>query len=64
LNKYGSGISYGVGAYVIWGLLPIYWRALDRASAYEILAHRAIWSLFACFLFLSYQKQLKEVLKK
>jgi len=61
LNKYGSGISYGVGAYVIWGLLPIYWRALDRASAYEILAHRAIWSLFACLLFLTYQKQLKEV---
>ena len=61
MNKYGSGISYGIGAYVIWGLLPIYWRALDRASAYEILAHRAIWSLFACFLFLTYQKQLKEV---
>jgi chloramphenicol-sensitive protein RarD len=61
LNKYGSGISYGIGAYVIWGLLPIYWRALDRASAYEILAHRAIWSLLACFLFLTYQKQLKEV---
>ena len=60
MNKYGSGISYGVGAYVIWGLLPIYWRALDRASAYEILAHRAIWSLFACLLFLTYQKQLRE----
>ena len=62
MNKYGSGITYGVGAYVIWGLLPIYWRALDRASAYEILAHRAIWSLFACFLFLTFQKQLREVL--
>jgi len=61
LNKYGSGISYGVGAYVIWGLLPIYWRALDRASASEILVHRAIWSLFACLLFLTYQKQLREV---
>ena len=61
MNKYKSGISYGIGAYVIWGLLPIYWRALNRASAYEILAHRAIWSLFACLLFLTYQKQLKEV---
>ncbi len=60
MNKYGSGISYGIGAYVIWGLLPIYWRALDQASAYEILAHRAIWSLFACLIFLKYQKQLRE----
>jgi chloramphenicol-sensitive protein RarD len=59
LNRSGSGIAYGVGAYVIWGLLPLYWRALDRASAFEILAHRAIWSLLICILFLSYQKQLR-----
>ena len=59
MNRNGSGIAYGVGAYVIWGLLPIYWRWLDRASAFEILAHRAIWSLLFCFLFLAYQKQLR-----
>lgn len=59
MNRSGSGIAYGVGAYVIWGLLPLYWRALDRASAFEILAHRAIWSLFICILFLTYQKQLR-----
>jgi chloramphenicol-sensitive protein RarD len=60
LNKFGSGLTYGVAAYVIWGLLPIYWRALDQASPYEILVHRAIWSLFACYLFLTFQKQLRE----
>ncbi len=59
MNRNGSGIAYGVGAYVIWGLLPIYWRWLDRASAFEILAHRAIWSLLFCFIFLTYQKQLR-----
>lgn len=59
MNRSGSGIAYGVGAYVIWGLLPLYWRALDRASAFEILAHRAIWSLLICILFLTYQKQLR-----
>ena len=59
MNHSGSGIAYGVGAYVIWGLLPLYWRALDRASAFEILAHRAIWSLLICILFLTYQKQLR-----
>ena len=58
----GSGIAYGVGAYVIWGLLPIYWRWLDRASAFEILAHRAIWSLLFCLIFLAYQKQLRTTL--
>jgi chloramphenicol-sensitive protein RarD len=62
LNRNGSGIAYGVGAYVIWGLLPIYWRWLDRASAFEILAHRAIWSLLFCLIFLAYQKQLRTTL--
>jgi chloramphenicol-sensitive protein RarD len=62
LIRNGSGIAYGVGAYVIWGLLPIYWRWLDRASAFEILAHRAIWSLLFCLIFLAYQKQLRTTL--
>ena len=59
MNRNGSGIAYGTGAYVIWGLLPLYWRALDRASAFEVVAHRAIWSLLACAVLLAYQKQLR-----
>lgn len=63
MNRNSSGIAYGIGAYVIWGLLPIYWRWLDRASAFEILANRAIWSLLFCTIFLTYQKQLRETFK-
>lgn len=59
----GSGIAYGVGAYVIWGLLPIYWRWLERASSFEILGHRAIWSLVVCLLFLAFQNQLRSTFK-
>jgi chloramphenicol-sensitive protein RarD len=57
------GITYGVGAYVIWGSLPIYWRWLNQASATEILANRGIWSLAVCLIFLAYQKQIKSTLK-
>jgi chloramphenicol-sensitive protein RarD len=63
LKLNGTGIAYGVGAYVIWGLLPIYWRWLERASSFEILGHRAIWSLVVCLLFLAFQKQLKSTFK-
>ena len=62
MNRNSSGIAYGVGAYIIWGLLPLYWRWLDRASAFEILANRAVWSLVVCILFLAYQKQLRRTL--
>ena len=57
------GVAYGVGAYVIWGSLPIYWRWLDKASAYEILANRGIWSLMVCLIFLAFQKQLRSTFK-
>jgi chloramphenicol-sensitive protein RarD len=61
LNR--SGVLYGTSAYVIWGLLPIYWRWLERASSYEILGHRAVWSLVFCLLFLAFQKQLVSTFK-
>ena len=53
------GVAYGVGAYVIWGLLPIYWRWLEQATAFEILANRGIWSLVVCMILLAFQRQLR-----
>ena len=52
-------VAYGVGAYVIWGLLPIYWRWLEQATAFEILANRGIWSLVVCMILLAFQRQLR-----
>lgn len=43
--KINRGILYGIGAYTLWGLLPIYWKALQQVPAIEILANRMVWSL-------------------
>ncbi|WP_030986069.1 EamA family transporter RarD [Streptomyces sp. NRRL S-1813] len=40
-----AGLAYGVTAYTMWGLLPLYWHLLGAASPSEILAHRMLWSL-------------------
>ncbi|MGI5325681.1 EamA family transporter RarD [Actinomadura nitritigenes] len=40
-------MAYGVAAYVLWGLFPLYWPLLKPAGAMEILAHRIMWSLVA-----------------
>ena len=45
----------------MWGLLPHYWQYLHAASAFEILAHRGIWSLVVCVILLSLKKQLRIV---
>lgn len=44
MNRY-SGALAASGAYVVWGVLPIYWKALQVVPAYEILCHRMAWSL-------------------
>ena len=39
------GVAYGVAAYVWWGLVPIYFKAVATVSAPEVLAHRIICSV-------------------
>src|SRR5659263_573740 len=39
------GLVYGLAAYGLWGLFPLYWPLLRPAGAVEILAHRIVWSL-------------------
>ena len=39
------GFLFGVAAYGLWGVLPIYFKALTAVSAVDIVAHRVIWSL-------------------
>ena len=38
-------MAFGVGAYALWGLFPLYWPLLKPAGPIEILAHRIMWSL-------------------
>ncbi|MFE4452371.1 EamA family transporter RarD [Streptomyces sp. NPDC056796] len=44
-NEQRAGLLYGVGAYGMWGLVPLFWPLLEPSGAVEILAHRMVWSL-------------------
>jgi chloramphenicol-sensitive protein RarD len=39
-----TGAWYALGAYAFWGLLPIYFKALQQVAPLQIVAHRVIWS--------------------
>ncbi|WP_214409915.1 EamA family transporter RarD [Sphaerisporangium fuscum] len=41
------GVLFGIAAYAMWGLFPLYWPLLKPSGAVEILAHRMVWSLVA-----------------
>ncbi len=43
------GVLYGIGAYGLWGVFPLYFRLLERSGALEVVVHRVLWSLLVCF---------------
>jgi chloramphenicol-sensitive protein RarD len=48
-----AGILFGIGAYGLWGLLPLYFIVLQPAGAVEIVANRVVWSLLFCGLLIT-----------
>lgn len=40
------GVVLALAAYTMWGIAPIYFKALQQVSPLEILSHRVIWSFF------------------
>ena len=51
-----KGLLYGIVAYFLWGVFPIYWKLLDTVSAIEILMHRIAWSLVFLVIVLAIRK--------
>ena len=39
------GFAFGLAAYGLWGVLPVYFKLLSHISAFDIVAHRVLWSL-------------------
>jgi len=39
------GLAFGIAAYGLWGVLPIYFKALSSVPSIDIVAHRIVWSV-------------------
>ena len=55
-----KGTITTISAFFLWGIFPIYWKALYHVSSTQILAHRVIWSLVFMLLLISLQRRWKE----
>jgi chloramphenicol-sensitive protein RarD len=60
-----KGILYVIAAYLIWGTMPLYWYLLSHISAYEVVAHRVLWSaVFMLILsFLVFKTDFRLIMK-
>jgi chloramphenicol-sensitive protein RarD len=56
-----EGILAALGAYVLWGLVPIYFKQLGSVPALEIIAHRVLWSLLLVGILLAMRGALGPV---
>lgn len=48
-----GGVIAALAAFGFWGLVPIYYKGLESVGAWEVLAHRVIWSVPLLIIFLS-----------
>ena len=48
-----NGVVAALAAFTLWGLVPIYYKGLQTVGAWEVLAHRVIWSIPVLLLFLA-----------
>ena len=52
-----AGIWYALGAYVLWGLFPIYWKWLQHVPALQVIGHRIGWSFILLMAVILVTKQ-------
>ena len=50
------GLTTGIALYLMWGFFPLYFRLLERSGAFEIIAHRVVWSFVFCAILLTIGK--------
>src|SRR3569833_1918085 len=55
------GAAAATVCYLVWGLVPVYWKQLAGISALELIAHRHVWSLVVVLGVLAVQGRLGEI---
>jgi len=62
MSDQNKGSLYAISAFLLWGLSPIFYKALISASAVEIIAHRIVWSVLLMAGLLAYIKRFPVIL--
>jgi chloramphenicol-sensitive protein RarD len=57
MDEQRQGLAYGAGAYLLWGLFPVFWPLLEPAGPVEVLAHRIAWSLVFVAILLGFRRR-------
>ena len=61
--SFSSAHLAAIIAFSMWGLFPIYWKFFPEIQAWDLFAHRMVWSFITLILILAFKKQLGELQK-
>jgi chloramphenicol-sensitive protein RarD len=56
-----AGLLAAIGAFLIWGLFPLYLKAVGSVPPPQVLAHRIVWSCLFVLLWLALRRELPAV---
>jgi chloramphenicol-sensitive protein RarD len=60
-KEMNKGVLYAIVAYLAWGMLPLYWKVFQTMGAWEILAHRILWSMLFVLLVIVITKRWRKM---
>ncbi|NRA88585.1 MAG: EamA family transporter RarD [Rhizobiales bacterium] len=56
-SEYKTGLIYTISAFIIWGVVTLFFKQLTEVPPLELIAHRSLWSLVLLALIISYTKK-------
>jgi chloramphenicol-sensitive protein RarD len=57
-----SGLFAALVAFLLWGILPVFWKALSSVDSFEVLCHRIVWSFLILVPFMLFRNRLGDLL--
>lgn len=56
-----AGLLYGLAAYGLWGVMPVYFKWLQAVPSIDIVAHRIVWSLLVLVVLVTLAKAWDQI---
>jgi len=58
-----KGLGYGIQAYLIWGIFPVYFKALSGVPPLQVVCHRIVWSVLFLWIIIFWRDQWRPILR-
>jgi chloramphenicol-sensitive protein RarD len=63
MARMNTGILYAAAAYALWGVFPLYFKALQDVPPMQIMVHRIVWSFVFVLIVLAWRRQWKWIVE-